>query len=89
MTLFAAFDIANGQVLARWRARHRLQEFLGFLKQIEANVPPDLYAHLVVDNYAAHKQRKIRAWLTARRRFHVHYPPTYAFWLNSSNAGSR
>jgi len=80
-TLFAALDIANGQVLTQCRARHRHQEFLGFLKHIEANVPPDLDAHLVVDNYAAHKHPKVRAWLAARPRFHVHYTPTYASWL--------
>ena len=81
-TLFAALDIANGQVLTQCRARHRHQEFLGFLKLIEANVPPDLDAHLVVDNYAAHKHPKVRAWLAARPRFHIHYTPTYASWLN-------
>jgi putative transposase len=56
--------------------------FLGFLKLIEANVPADLDAHLVVDNYAAHKHPKVRAWLAARPRFHIHYTPTYASWLN-------
>ena len=81
-TLFAALDIANGQVLTQCRARHRHQEFLGFLKHIEANIPPDLDAHLVVDNYAAHKHPKVRAWLAARPRFHIHYTPTYASWLN-------
>ncbi|NLS21262.1 IS630 family transposase [Rhizobium sp. P40RR-XXII] len=81
-TLFAALDIANGQVLTRCRARHRHQEFLGFLKHIEANVRPDLDAHLVADNYAAHKHPKVRAWLAARPRFHIHYTPTYASWLN-------
>jgi len=81
-TLFAALDIANGQVLTQCRARHRHQKFLGFLKHIEANVPPELDAHLVVDNYAAHKHPKVRAWLSARPRFHVHYTPTYASWLN-------
>lgn len=81
-TLFAALDIANGQVLTQCRARHRHQEFLGFLKHIEANVPGDLDVHLVVDNYAAHKHPKVRAWLAARSRFQVHYTPTYASWLN-------
>jgi len=81
-TLFAALDIANGQVLTQCRPRHRHQEFLGFLKHIEKNVPPDLALHLVVDNYAAHKHPKVRAWLAARPRFHLHYTPTYASWLN-------
>lgn len=81
-TLFAALDIANGQVLTRCRSRHRHREFLGFLKHIEAKVPSDLDLHLVVDNYAAHKHPKVRAWLAARPRFPVHYTPTYASWLN-------
>src|SRR5687767_3700243 len=81
-TLFAALDVANGQVLTQCRPRHRHQEFLGFLKHIERNVPPDLDLHLVVDNYAAHKHPKVRAWLAAHPRFHMHYTPTYASWLN-------
>lgn len=81
-TLFAALDIANGQVLAQCRARHRHQEFLAFLKHIDASVPATLDVHLVVDNYATHKHPKVRAWLAARTRFHVHYTPTYASWLN-------
>jgi putative transposase len=81
-TLFAALDIANGQVIAQCRARHRHQEFLSFLKHIEANVPRDLDLHLVVDNYAAHKHPKIRAWLAERPRFNLHFTPTYSSWLN-------
>src|SRR6202453_2149614 len=68
-TLFAALDIANGQVIAQCRARHRHQEFLSFLKHIEANVPRDLDLHLVVDNYAAHKHPKIRDVLAESSRF--------------------
>jgi putative transposase len=81
-TLFAALDVANGQVLAQCRARHRHQEFLAFLKRIDGAVPSDLDVHLVVDNYATHKHPKVRAWLAARPRFHTHYTPTYASWLN-------
>ena len=81
-TLFAALDIANGRVLTQCRPRHRHQEFLGFLKHIEANVPDDLGVHLVVDNYATHKHPTVRNWLAARLRFHVHHTPTYASWLN-------
>jgi transposase len=62
--------------------RHRHQEFLSFLKLIEASIPADLDAHLVVDNYTAHKHPKVRAWLAARPRFHIHYTPAYASWLN-------
>ena len=81
-TLFAALDIASGQVIHSCKARHRHQEFLQFLREIERNVPPDLDIHLVVDNYGAHKQVKVRHWLAARPRWHVHYTPTYASWLN-------
>jgi putative transposase len=81
-TLFAALDIATGQVLARCKARHRHQEYLSFLKHIDANVPAKLDIHLVVDNYATHKHPKVKRWLAARPRYHVHYTPTYASWLN-------
>jgi len=81
-TLFAALDIASGQVLTQCRFRHRHQEFLNFLHHIEANVPKDLAIHLVIDNYTTHKHAKVRRWLAARPRYHVHYTPTYASWLN-------
>ena len=81
-TLYAALNIASGQVLTRCTPRHRHQEFLQFLQQIEANVPADFDLHLVVDNYATHKHPKVRRWLAARPRFHVHYTPTYGSWLN-------
>jgi len=81
-TLFAALDVANGRILAQCRARHRHQEFLAFLKHIDANVPTTLDVHLVVDNYATHKHPKVRAWLAARPRFHLHFTPTYSSWLN-------
>jgi putative transposase len=81
-TLFAALDIATGQVLTQCKSRHRHQEFLSFLNHIEANVPQKLEVHLVVDNYATHKHEKVRRWLAARPRYHVHYTPTYSSWLN-------
>lgn len=81
-TLFAALDIASGNVLTQCKSRHRHQEFLNFLHHIDANVPEDLDIHLVIDNYATHKHAKIRKWLAARPRYHVHYTPTYASWLN-------
>jgi putative transposase len=81
-TLFAALDIATGQVIAVCKRRHRHQEYLGFLKRVEANVPGDLDVHLVVDNYATHKHPKVKRWLAAHPRYHVHYTPTYASWLN-------
>jgi len=81
-TLFAALDLASGQVFTQCKRRHRHQEFLQFLRHIEASVPANLEVHLVVDNYGTHKHAKVRRWLAARPRFHVHYTPTYASWLN-------
>ena len=81
-TLFAALDIANGQVFTQCKLRHRHQEFLSFLRHIQVNVPKDLDIHLVVDNYGTHKHATVRAWLARRPRFHVHYIPTYSSWLN-------
>jgi putative transposase len=81
-TLFAALDIATGTVFAECKARHRHQEFLTFLRDLEPCVPPELDLHLIVDNYATHKHAKVRTWLARHRRFHIHYTPTYSSWLN-------
>ena len=81
-TLFAALDIANGRVLTQCKARHRHQEFLGFLRHIDAAVPQRLDVHLVVDNYGTHKHASVKAWLARRPRYHIHYVPTYSSWLN-------
>ena len=81
-TLFAALDIATGQVVTQCKKRHRHQEFLDFLRHIDANVPPSLDIHLIADNYATHKHPKVKAWLAHRPRYHIHYTPTYASWLN-------
>ncbi len=81
-TLFAALDIATGRVLTSCKRRHRHQEYIQFLKQIDENVPAEFDIHLVVDNYATHKHEKVRRWLATRPRYQVHYTPTYASWLN-------
>lgn len=81
-TLFAALDVATGEVIGRLHRRHRAAEFLSFLRAIDADVPQDLQVHLVVDNYGTHKTEKVRAWLAAHPRFHVHFTPTSASWLN-------
>ena len=81
-TLFTALDVATGRVLAQCRPRHHHQEFLGFLQHIDANVPLDLNIHLVVDNYATHKHARVKRWLADRPRYHIHFTPTYASWLN-------
>jgi transposase len=81
-TLFAALDIATGTVIGELHRRHRSSEFLKFLRTIEASVPPDLDIHLVMDNYGTHKTPTIRAWFARHPRFHVHFTPTSASWLN-------
>ena len=81
-TLFAALDVASGNVLAQCKKRHRHQEFLQFLRHVEANVPSELDIHLVLDNYATHKHQKVRLWLAKHPRYHVHFTPTYSSWLN-------
>ncbi len=81
-TLFAALDIATGEVIGRCFARHRAREFLRFLRTIEANVPADLDVHLVMDNYATHKTPAIRNWFARHPRWHIHFTPTGASWLN-------
>jgi putative transposase len=81
-TLFAALDVANGDVITQCKKRHRHQEFLQFLRHIDANVLPDLEVHLVIDNYATHKHHKVRLWLASHPRFHLHFTPTYSSWLN-------
>jgi transposase len=81
-SLFAAFDLASGSVIAQPYRRHRHQEFLRFLKLIDAAVPRDLDLHLVLDNYATHKTPAIHQWLLKHPRFHLHFTPTSSSWLN-------
>jgi putative transposase len=81
-TLFAALDTAQGTVLTQCRKRHRHQEYLDFLREIDKNVPPDLDVHIIVDNYATHKHARVKRWLAQQPRFQVHFTPTYASWLN-------
>jgi putative transposase len=81
-TLFAALDVLEGTVIAECKPRHRHQEFLGFLRTVEANVPKNLDIHLIVDNYSTHKHARVKAWLAARPRWHIHFTPTYSSWLN-------
>ena len=81
-SLFAAFDLASGSVIAQPYRRHRHQEFLRFLKLIDGAVPKDLDLHLVLDNYATHKTPEIHKWLLRHPRFHLHFTPTSSSWLN-------
>ena len=81
-TLFAALDVATGSVLHTCMPRHRHQEFLRFLREIERSVSPDLEIHVILDNYGTHKHAKVRRWLERRPRVQFHFVPTSASWLN-------
>jgi transposase len=81
-SLFAAFDLASGSVIAQHYRQHRHQEFLKFLKLIDKAVPKDLDLHLVLDNYATHKTPAIKEWLLKHPRFQLHFTPTSSSWLN-------
>ena len=81
-SLFAALDVRAGTIIGRCFPRHRAAEFRRFLDDIDAQVPPDLDVHLVLDNLRTHKTGLIRDWLAKRPRYHVHFTPTSASWLN-------
>ena len=81
-SLFAALDVKTGHVIGEIRRRHRSTEFKDFLATIDANVPADLDVHLVLDNLSTHKTPAIKRWLAKRPRFHLHFTPTSASWLN-------
>ena len=81
-TLFAAIDMVFGHVIATCMNRHRHQEWIKFLKQIDAETPQGLDLHLIVDNYSTHKHPKVEAWLKRNQRFHIHFIPTSSSWLN-------
>jgi len=81
-SLFAALDVQAGKVIGKCFPRHRAAEFRKFLDEIDAHVPSDLDVHLVLDNSATHKTGLIRDWLAKRPRYHVHFTPTSASWVN-------
>ena len=81
-SLFAAMDVASGVTISNWYRRHRHQEFLRFLNDIDANLPAGFDVHLVMDNYGTHKTPTVKRWLARNPRFHVHFTPTSASWLN-------
>jgi len=82
LTLFAALNYLDGKLISRIAKRHRHQEWLAFLKTINREVPAGLDLHLIADNYATHKHPKVKAWLAAHPRFHMHFTPTSSSWLN-------
>jgi transposase len=81
-TLFAAMNIANGEVYGQCEQRHRHQEWLKFLGNIDDTVPRDKQIHIICDNYSTHKHIKVKRWLELHKRFHVHFTPTSSSWLN-------
>jgi transposase len=81
-TLFAALDMASGKVIGELHRRHRAKEFLQFLRTIDTHVPEALEIHLIMDNYGTHKTPLVRNWFARHPRFHVHFTPTSASWLN-------
>ena len=81
-SLFAALDVKTGAVIGECHRRHRSSEFRKFLDTIDHSVPASLEIHLILDNYGTHKTAAIRAWLLKRPRFHVHFTPTSASWIN-------
>ena len=81
-TLFAALELAQGKVIGQCYARHRHQEFLKFLKHLDAEFPTEIKLHLVMDNYGTHKHPKVRSWLQRHPRFVSHFIPTSSSWLN-------
>lgn len=81
-TLFAALDAATGNVISRFKKRHRHQEFIAFLKHIDEATPPELDLHLILDNYGTHKTPAVKRWLKRHPRFHLHFVPTGSSWLN-------
>lgn len=81
-SLFAALDVASGKVIGECHRRHRSEEFIRFLKTIDAQIADGLDVHLILDNYGTHKTARVRRWLAAHPRFHVHFTPTSASWLN-------
>jgi transposase len=82
LDLFAALDVATGEVLARCKPQHRAQDFVAFLREIEASVEPALGVHVVLDKLSAHRAPVVHRWLLRHPRFHLHFTPTYGSWLN-------
>jgi putative transposase len=81
-TLFPALNVLNGAVLTDRKPRHRHQEFLAFLREIDKAVPAELDIHRIVDNCSTHNHARVKAWLAARSRWHLRFIPTYSSWLN-------
>jgi transposase len=82
LDLFAALNIATGEVIAKTKQQHRAKDFVAFLREIDERVPADLDIHVILDNLSAHKAPAVKRWLARHPRFHLHFTPTYSSWLN-------
>jgi len=82
LDLFAALNVATGEVIAKTKQQHRAKDFVEFLRLIDSRVSPDLEVHVVLDNLSAHKAPVVKRWHARHPRFHLHFVPTYSSWLN-------
>jgi len=80
--LFAALNVLDGTVIGSCFDRHRHEEFLKFLRQVDRDTPEGMNLHLIVDNYSTHKHPKVKLWIQRHKRFHLHFTPTSSSWLN-------
>ena len=81
-SLFAALEVATGKIIGKCQRRHRSQEFLKFLEEVDRQLPARAAVHLVLDNYGTHKTPKVKRWFARHSRYHLHFTPTSASWLN-------
>lgn len=81
-SLFAALDVKTGNVIGHCYRRHRSKEFCDFLQRVDASVPQDTEIHIILDNYATHKTENVKRWLLRHPRYHLHFTPTHASWIN-------
>jgi transposase len=88
LDLFAALNVATGEVIAKTKQQHRATDFVAFLREIDERVPEGLDVHVILDNLSAHKAPAVKRWLARHPRFHLHFTPTYSSWLNPSSASS-
>jgi transposase len=82
LDLFAALNVATGEVIGRTKKQHRGKDFIAFLREIDKQVEPGLQIHVILDNLSAHKAPVVKRWLARHPRFHFHFTPTYSSWLN-------
>lgn len=82
LDLFAALNVATGEVIAKTKKQHRAKDFVAFLRELDKAVDDDLEVHVILDNLSAHKSPVVKRWLVRHPRFHLHFTPTYASWLN-------